>query len=374
MKIAIVTLTTTAKRTGVAEYIIHLLEGLQRIDKDNEYIVFTGRDNSYMFSFLAGNFREERLPLSHGKWMRPIFYFWLVVILPFKCWKDKINLVHLPNTMFVTGLFRTVSTIHDITELKTRKYSPLRTFFRWLMVKSAILRSELVLTVSKSSANDLTALGAKKILNIPLGFTSPFPLKISLEQQSKILVKYNLLGVRYVLFIGTLLKHKNVPTLIEAVASARKKIQDLELVIVGANGNDSKSVLTAINETGLDRQIHLLNFIDQQDKLVILKNASIFCFISSYEGFGIPVLEAQAAGVPVIVNAVSSLPEVGGLGAYYVNPEFLVDQTSRALEKLSIDEGLRERLVSLGQQNLLRFCWESFSESTFKAYQTLSKS
>ena len=372
MKIAIVTLTTTAKRTGVAEYIIHLLEGLQRIDKNNEYIVFTGTDNSYMFNFLGGNFREVRLPLSHAKWMRPIFYFWLIVMLPVKCWRNRINLVHLPNTMFVTGLFRTITTIHDITELKTRKYSPIRTFFRRLMVKSAILRSELVLTVSKSSAHDLTMLGAKKILNIPLGFTSPFPLRISLEEESKILMKYSLVGVRYALFIGTLLKHKNVPALIEAFALARRKIQDFELVIIGSNGNDSENVVRKIQEAKLDRHIHLLNFVDQEDKLVLLKNASVFCFISSYEGFGIPVLEAQAAGVPVIVSAVSSLPEVGGLGVYQVSTKFLVDETSQALEKISNDQGLRDNLILLGKQNLLRFSWESFSENTLKAYQTLS--
>lgn len=373
MKIAIVTLTTTAKRTGVAEYIINLLKGLQQIDRENEYIVFTAVDNSYMFQFLSGNFKEIRLPFSHSKLMRPVFYAWLIFFLPVIVYMRNINFVHFPNTMFVTGFLRTVSTIHDITEFKTNKYSRIRTFFRWLMLKSAILRSELILTVSTSTLNDLAELGAKNVVSIPLGFTAPSNLRISHDQNTRTLRKYGLENKRYVLFVGTQLRHKNIPALIDAVELARLEIVDLELVIIGSEGNDSGAIRRTIAKARLEKEVHLLSYVGDEDKLLLLRNASVFCFISSYEGFGIPILEAQAEGIPVIASSVSSLPEVGGQGVYLVDLYDVTKKTGKAIVEILLNDDLRGGLIANGQKNIKRFSWENFSRRTLEMYKTLKK-
>jgi glycosyltransferase involved in cell wall biosynthesis len=374
MKIAIVTLTTTARRTGVAEYLINLIDQLQEIDHSNHYYIFTGKDNRYMFKLSSDNFMEIRLPLTHdpGFLMRPLFYCWLTFVLPLWCKKHKVNLVHLPNTLFASGLFPTVTTIHDIVELKTKKYSRLRTVFRKLMINSCIRNSKSVITVSNSSAKDIVELGATNVAPIHLGFNNPFAsFDATTARVNEVLKKHNLLGAPYLLFIGTLLRHKNIPVLLEAFKISKREIPLLKLVLIGAPDNDFSNIIGTVQRLGLDTEVSILNYMEQNEKLVILKNSSIFCFISSYEGFGIPILEAQAAGVPVIVNNISSLPEVGGDGVFLVSSSNLVEETAKAIEKLMTDRNAREELIKKGHQNLTRFLWRDFAQKTLTEYSKL---
>jgi glycosyltransferase involved in cell wall biosynthesis len=374
MNIVIVTLTTTARRTGVAEYLINLIEQLQKIDHYNHYYIFTGQDNRYMFTLSSPNFTEIRLPLTHapGFLMRPLFYCWLTFILPLWCKKHKVNLVHLPNTLFASGLFPTISTIHDIVELKTKKYSLLRTFFRRLMINSCIRNSKSIITVSNSSAKDIVELGAISVTPIHLGFNNPFAsFEVTSTKENEVLKRHNLLGVPYLLFIGTLLRHKNIPVLLDAFKKSKHETPLLKLVLIGAPDNDFSNIIETVQRLDLDTEVSILNYVEQDEKLIILKNSSIFCFISSYEGFGIPILEAQAAGVPVIVNNVSSLPEVGGEGVYLVSSLNLAEETAKAITKLITDHDLREGLIKKGYQNLTRFSWKDFAQKTLTEYSRL---
>lgn len=373
MRIAIVTLTTTARRTGVAEYLINLLEQLQRLDMQNEYYIFTGRDNRYMFDIYAPTFHEVKLPLTHASLQRPLFYFWLSFLLPLWCKRKKIDVVHLPNTLFVSGFFPSVSTIHDVVELKIAKYSALRTLFRKIMVKSAILRSQRIITVSQSSARDLVDLGAHRIQSIHLGFTNPYQSFSPVQQDEVILNKYELDKNKYLLFVGTMLRHKNIPTLIQSFSRVAGSNDILKLVLVGAPDNDYQNCVAIIEKLKLGKRVVLLNFVSHEEKLILLRNTLIFCFISSYEGFGIPILEAQAAQVPVIVNNTSSLPEVGGDGVYLVQPENLEEDTENAINELFHNPSLRADLVAKGVNNITRFLWEDFALKTLRVYNDFKK-
>lgn len=368
MNIAIITLTTTSKRTGVAEYLINLIEQLQEIDQENMYFIFTSADNSYMFNLTAPNFIELSLPLTHSKIDRVLFYAWLTLLFPFWCLKRDIHLVHLPNTMFVPGFFPTITTVHDVTELKTNKYSKIRTLFRRLMILSAIRNSRSLITVSESSANDLRKLGAKNVKAIHLGFKMPFQTSPDAAETKSVLNRYSLHGVQYILFIGTLMKHKNVPALIRAFDRLSIDMPNAELIIVGAPGNDSSVVKKLLSDLSASQRVRLLSFVPAEDKFTILKHARIFCLISSYEGFGIPILEAQAAGVPVIATDVSSLPEIGGEGILLIDPKNLVESTADAITRLWNDNSLRTELVVKGKKNIERFSWKTFAEITRNEY------
>jgi glycosyltransferase involved in cell wall biosynthesis len=326
-----------------------------------------------MFSLNRSNFHEIRLPLTHepGIIMRPLFNLWLIFVLPLWCRKKRIDLVHLPNTLFVSGWFPTISTIHDVVEYKAPKYSALRTFFRKLMILSAIKNSGRIITVSESTKRDLVSLGAKNVTAIYLGFTNPFQ-KIPDTDQKRVLEKYDLLNAQYILCIGTLLRHKNIPTLIAAFSRVRETQPLAKLVLIGSHDNDFKNVMKAIGEYDLGNHVHILNYVSAAEKLTILKKASVFCLISSYEGFGIPVLEAQAAGVPVIVNNVSSLPEIGGEGVLAVGPANLEEETANGIISLLTDLGRRENIVTKGYDNIKRFSWHRFSEKTLKVYLDFS--
>src|SRR5713101_4776310 len=124
MKIAIITATTTDRITGVAEYLINLIKNLQSIDADNQYYIVTTLDNSYMFDITSPNFVEIILPIRQKPWlvMRLLYHAWQNVCLPVWCKIKRIDLVHLPNTLFVSPFMDSVVTIHDTAELKTKKY------------------------------------------------------------------------------------------------------------------------------------------------------------------------------------------------------------------------------------------------------------
>ena len=375
MRIAIVTATTTDRITGVAEYLINLIDHLQSIDRDNSYFVVTTRDNSYMFDLHAPNFVETMLPLRQKPWlpMRLAYHAWQSLYLPWWCRRRKIDLVHLPNTLFVSPLIESVVTIHDITELKTAKYSKVRTFIRKMMILSAIRFSRRIITDSDSTRIDLTAMGAKNAATIHLGFDdSPSPEAASWSEELRVLDAYKVERDRYVICIGTIMKHKNLPNLIRAFGRIGERAHGYKLLLVGAHDNAYQDVVAAIADNDLSGRVSLLNYVTLDEKRVLLKNARLSCLISSYEGFGIPVLEAQAAKVPVLISNVSSLPEVAGEGAMAADPSDVADIADKMMACLT-DEGLRASLVARGTKNLERFSWRRCAAATLKVYESAAR-
>ena len=373
IRIAIPTLTTTPRITGVAEYLIHLLHHLQQIDRENEYFIFTARDNRYMFRLEAKNFHEIIVPLRHTPWaiMRTAYHTWQKFVFPAWCRKHEISVVHLPNTMFVTGRMPQVVTIHDVADLKTKKYSFLRTALRRRMVQSALKRAARVVAVSHSTEEDLRAMGGVDIATIHNGFENPF-LRHDASHDGAILNSYGLAEGRYLLFVGTLSLHKNLPNMIRGYKHALLNQKQIPLVICGAPDNAYQEVLQTIEEEGMAEHIKLLRYVDSQTKLALIRNAMMLCLLSSYEGFGFPVLEAQAAGVPALVSNVSSLPEVAGEGALAIDPSDPVI-IGEAMKRLVNDDSLRAKLIGSGYQNCKNYSWDRCARQTLAIYESVVK-
>jgi len=370
VRIAIVTATTTDRVTGVAEYLINLVANLQAIDARNEYHVITTRDNRYMFDLHAPNFAEVTLPLRQRPWllMRGLYHAWQAAVFPLWCAWRRIDLVHLPNTLLVSPLLSSIVTIHDVTELKTRKYSGLRTFVRRTMIESAIRFSRTIIADSDSTAADLRAMGARRVTTIHLGFDRTAAGRAhDAEAARRCLDQHGVEAGRYAIAIGTLMKHKNLPNLVRAFARLPAGIAQ-KLVIVGARDNAYDDVAAAIAAAGGAANVALLDYVTMEEKEVLLRNAGLLCLISAYEGFGLPVLEAQAVGVPVLISNVSSLPEIAGDGAVAVDPDD-VGAIAAALERCFADAGLRRTLVAAGHANVLRFSWRRCAEETLAAYE-----
>ena len=136
-----------------------------------------------------------------------------------------------------------------------------------------------------------------------------------------------------------------------------------DLVIAGGKGWLSDEVVQAIEDLGLPDRIHLLGYVPEPQLPALLQGARLFCFVSLYEGFGLPILEAQAAGVPVMTANNSSLPEVAGDAAILVDPTD-VDAIAEAMLRLSSDEALRQQLIVAGRANVARFSWQKAARGT----------
>ncbi|MDI7276110.1 MAG: glycosyltransferase family 1 protein, partial [Anaerolineae bacterium] len=165
---------------------------------------------------------------------------------------------------------------------------------------------------------------------------------------------------------------KNFVGLVEAYAALRERRHLLhDLVIVGGKGWLYEPVFERVEALGLGEQVRFLGHVPDADLPALYSQAACLAYPSFYEGFGIPVLEAMACGTPVVTARTSSLPEVAGAAALYVDPydrESLVDGLDRVLH----DESLRARLREAGRLRAREFTWERAGRELLAAYRALA--
>jgi glycosyltransferase involved in cell wall biosynthesis len=163
----------------------------------------------------------------------------------------------------------------------------------------------------------------------------------------------------YFLYLGTLQPRKNLSRLISAFADLPRSGLKPEptLVLAGRRGWLTQDIFARVRQLGLEQRVLLPGYVAEEDKAALLSGALAFAFPSLYEGFGLPVLEAQACGCPVVCSSTSSLPEVAGDGALLIDPTDVAAWTA-ALGQLAADPVLRSALVERGHANLQRFSWQ----------------
>jgi glycosyltransferase involved in cell wall biosynthesis len=174
-----------------------------------------------------------------------------------------------------------------------------------------------------------------------------------------------------VLFVGTLEPRKNVALLIEAFALLRRQI-DAQLLIVGSRGWLDEPIFAAHARSGVGDAARFVGHLDEEDLAVLYSHAGVFVLPSLYEGFGLPVLEAMAAGAPVLTSSVSSLPEVAGDAALLVDPH---DPAAIAdgLRRLLGDPALADDLRTRGRARAAEFSWERTASETLALLRSIAR-
>ncbi len=178
---------------------------------------------------------------------------------------------------------------------------------------------------------------------------------------------------RYVLAVGTLEPRKNLTTLLAAFARLRRNGEvdaDLRLVLAGARGWLEEPIFATVRSLGLEDAVRFTGFVDDDDLPAVYSGAALFVFPSLHEGFGLPLLEAMACGVPVVTSNVSSMPEVAGDAATLVDPRD-GEGLAAAIGRLLRDEALRDRLREAGIARARQFSWEATARRTLDAYASL---
>lgn len=297
-------------------------------------------------------------------------------------------LVHPPDVLFIPAhVFplihpkKTVMTVHDVAALRfPQSYNWFERWYSTWSAKYAVQKLWQVIVPSEFTKTELISLftvlplvgGGKegvspldeKISVIPHGFDNKFKEKKSDLEVATVLKKYHV-QKPFVLSIGRLEEKKNTVRIIHAFQMWKELYHhdDFQLVLVGKFGYGGEKVKKTIEESTVQKDIIHPGYVEQEDIPALFQAAEIFFFPSLYEGFGIPVLEAFASGVPVITSKNTSTEEISGDAALLVHPEDTDDMVG-ALEDFSKLSDLRENLIEKGKSRLQDFSWQKCAEET----------
>ena len=258
---------------------------------------------------------------------------------------------------------RVALVVHDLVVFKSpSKHQKKATWIERMTLKRAAKKSHFIFTVSESTKKDLIEqypslhLGLKTLV-VYAGVRSHFLQPVSEPFIHSTLKKFKL-PATYLLMASTLEPRKNFVGVIQAYAkldgALRKKNP---LVIVGKKGWYYEQIFDCVRALKVESQVHFLGYVSDEDLLALMRGAIAFLFPSFYEGFGLPVVEAMANGIPVLTSRISSLPEVGGEAVLYVDPYDIMSLT-QGMEMLLGDEDGRHRLIKKGLIQSQQFSWE----------------
>lgn len=288
---------------------------------------------------------------------------------------------HPPDLLFVPAHVlppirprRTLVTIHDLGYLAFPRTHPWRQrLYLDLSTRWNAHAATHVLTDSRATRDDLSrhyGIASEKMTVAYPGIDESLRPVEEAAATTAAKARY---GIRddYLLYLGTLQPRKNLRRLVDAFAqlAAHRPSHPPQLVLAGKRGWLCEDLFEQVERLGLDQHVHLPGYVAEEDKAALLSGAIAFVLPSLHEGFGLPVLEAQACGCPVITSTTSSLPEVAGDAALLVDPR---DGTAiaRAMERIIDDQELRNRLSERGLTNIGRFSWRACAETVMTVIET----
>lgn len=356
------------KITGIEAYALHLLEALLETDKTNEYVVFL-RDG-VPASLEPYRNRAEMIvgPASQIVCEQ--------IWLPKMRRRHRLDFVHYP--AFPPG-WRTrgpyVATIFDGTLWRHRDWLSWKArLYMAPLAKRAARRAALVLTISEFSKAEivsLTGVDPGKVINAGIAIAPAFKPVEDERRRAEVRAKYSL-PAEYVLFVGSLEPRKNLGTLLEAWAILRRgdPAWGRKLVLAGRRAWGADAIETRIEALGLRGDVIVADYISAEDLPVVYTMANVFVFPSSYEGFGLPPLEAMACGVPVVCSRAPALPEATGEAAEMVDPDD-VGAWVDAIRRVASDQVLRLRLRESGLARAASFSWASVANRVQGLYNGL---
>ena len=250
-----------------------------------------------------------------------------------------------------------MATFHDLFVL-TGEYSTPEFRARFAeQARHAARRADIVIAVSEFTRGQvISLLGVEpaRVRVVHHGIRAlPFPADV---QRQKVILN-----------VGAIQKRKNIARLVEAFEAVDPAWQ---LVLIGSDGYGAAEIHARIAVSPAAERISVLGYVTAEELAGWYARATVFAFPSLDEGFGMPVLEAMAAGTPVVTSSRSALPEVAGEAALLADPED-TDALAHALRRLTEEEDLRLRLSRLGVERARLFTWEKAVDETWKVYMDL---
>ena len=369
MKIGIDARLVHYQPAGIGQYTVRLAEALAAIDTENTYVILQSRKDTTPLVDNAVVRRRSMLTPPHHR-----FEQWT---LPLELHALGLDLLHSPD--FIPPFrrpCRSVITVHDLAFLRFPGLMTGESQNYYSQINHAVRSANHIIAVSESTKRDLVSLVGADERKITCVYEAAGPQfrPAGAAAITSVRQRYGLMG-DYLLFVSTIEPRKNIPFLLQAYARMRETwpqgSEPPRLVLAGHKGWLYESIFAMRDELHLGDAVLCTGGVAVEDLPALYSGARAFVLPSLYEGFGLPVLEAMSCGAPVITSNTSSLPEVAGDAAILVSPQDLYGLAA-AMQRLSLDEGLRMQMSVRGAAQAARFSWERAARETLAVYRAAS--
>lgn len=334
---------------GTEIYLRSLLAAVAEIDHKNEYVLFTNRETTNLYP----SFRTALQPVPATN--RPARIAWEQTGLPVAVARERIDVLFNPGfTGPALCPCPTVTVFHDLQHKRHPEH------FRWfdlpfwrLTLFQSATTSDAIVAVSDATRRDFLRyypVEPERVHVVPHGVDERM-FSIGREPEAMVLC------------VSTLHPHKNLDRLVRAFAAFRTERPEFRLVLAGMRGFHSEAVERQVAAFGLGEAVQITGWISRSELYDLYRRAHAFVYPSTFEGFGMPVLEALAAGIPTACSAISPVREVVGEAAELFDPD---DEASMldALHRISCEMDLRTRLAAAGPERASQFSWRQTAKRT----------
>lgn len=360
--------------TGIGRVLINVLDELAKQHPEDEYIIFRNYDfKDYNILSNHKNIILVDVPYTKESGLKNILWHqWLFqkLLKRYKC-----DLAYIPNfTLLLWKVVPTIVTIHDLIEYNVpNKFSKLRMFYRkWICDPLMAHRSNCVLTVSESSRNDIIKYlhqKPSKVKVTPNAVNHNVFRKHDNDEIQLTLSRYGLEYKNYLLFVGTIdYPGKNIKTVLEAFFDLKSQGRiDKKLVIVGKDGYNSEVIYDTVNSSPYKSDVIFTGYLPDEDLPKLYAGSCIMLYLSLYEGFGLPVLEAMSCATPVICSNTSCFPEIVGELDVCVPPTD-VRMVEAKIWEMIFNESYRKMLAEKCYQKAQEYSWEASAKLYHQAF------
>jgi len=386
------------QKTGTEWYSYYLIQEIKKIaPPEMEFVLYSKETLSNGLENLPENFKSKVL-----RW--PPKFLWTQIRLSWEMIWHKPDILFVPaHTIPLIHPKKTVTILHDIgfekyPELYSQKFIGYKqSFFRgiiWLLIKIitlgkysnteldyhrfsarfALKHAQKIITVSQFSKNEIINIykvNPGHVVVITPGYNSRYKQHASQDKRGEeILNKYRI-KKSYFLSIGRLEEKKNTAGIVEAFALFKKKDEnDYQLVLAGKPGYNFNRVEEVIKKYYLEKDVLMTGFVYDEDLPFLMQHACLFLMPSFYEGFGLPIIEAMACGIPVVTSNIASMKEIAEKSGFLVNP-YNTREIADAMDRLTKDVNLRNKLIENGLKKACQYNWQDCATQTLKVISSL---
>jgi glycosyltransferase involved in cell wall biosynthesis len=355
---------------GMGIYIINILKYMSEFDKENIYYLYSNIPDLNNIFPKQENFNFRLLNSKN-------YLHYEQVVLPIACKKDEVNILHSPSItspIFLSKKIKRIITLHDVMFLQSLSEIPLSKIFyqnlsrlyRILTIKSTAKKCNHIFTDSKHSKSDIMNHLGISSDKIAIEYCGNEHFSVNLEASFSSIEEKFKIKKPYIFNIGGDAPTKNSEALINLFANAAT-LSDINLVIAGFRNIKNSYIANKYKNL---KNVHFIPYATQEEIIGLYKNSELFIFPSTYEGFGIPLLEAMKCEVPIICSNVTSLPEIAGNAAILINPYNFNEIEDKILFLLE-NKVKQQELINNGLVQLKKFSWEKSAKNILKIYNKM---